>query len=141
MANFFETYRATVRPDQCDELGHLNIQHYYGALWEGAIVLIARMGLPPEEIAQRRIAFAAARVETDFKRELAAGDEMVLESALERVGSKSITVLHRLRHGASGEEAMVTVVTAVMMDLEARTSVVIPDDLRAGALAMLDVLN
>ena len=141
MARFFETYRAVVQPDQCDQLGHLNIQHYYAALWEGAIVLIARLGLPPAEIARRGIAFAAARVESDFRREFTAGDEMVLESALERVGTKSITVRHRLRHAASGEEAMQTVVTAVLMDLQARKSVVIPDDLRAGALAMLDVLN
>lgn len=138
MARFMETYRTTVDAAQCDALGHLNIQHYYAALWEGAIVLISRLGLPPEEIERRGIGFAAARVETDFKRELRAGDELVLESALERLGRKSITVLHHMRHGTSGEPVMESVVTAVLMDLRERTALLIPDDLRASARPLLD---
>lgn len=137
MARFMETYRTTVDAAQCDALGHLNIQHYYAALWEGAIVLISKLGLPPDEIARRGIGFAAARVETDFRRELRAGDELVLESALERLGRKSITVLHCMRHGAGGEPVMESVVTAVLMDLHERTALPIPDDLRASARPLL----
>jgi len=136
MARYFETFRATVTPAHCDHLGHMNVQHYIAALSDGAIALVAQLGLPPKEIGQRQIALAAAHMEADFLREVRAGDEIVLESAVEEVGRKSLTVLHRLWHTPSGTEAMRAVVTAVMMDLRTRKAMEIPDDVRAAALAL-----
>lgn len=136
MEAWFETYRGRVAPEQCDHLGHMNIQYYTAAVWEGAVVLMTRLGLSPEDSERRGIALAAVRMESDYARELRAGDEIVLESAVVRVGEKSVQVRHRLRHAASGEQAMETKVVTVMMDLATRRSIPLPDDVRAAAEAL-----
>lgn len=141
MAAYFETYRATVTADLCDHLGHMNIQHYVAALNDGAIVLVSKLGLTPDAIRERRIALAAAHMESDFLREVQAGEEIVLESAVARVGGKSVTILHRLTIAASGAEAMTAVVTAVLMDLDTRKALPLPDDIRASAMALAGALS
>ena len=40
MGQYFETYRATVKPEQCDHLGHMNVQYYIAALNDGTIELV-----------------------------------------------------------------------------------------------------
>ncbi|HKJ00031.1 MAG TPA: thioesterase family protein [bacterium] len=136
MGQYFETYRATVKPEQCDHLGHMNVQYYIAALNDGTIELVRRLGLPLAEIARRRIALAVVRMETDFLRELKEGDEILVESAVEQVGNKSLTLLHRIRHAASGSDAMRSVCRSAMMDLTSRKSTVLPEDVRAAALAL-----
>jgi len=78
MSNFIETYRATVSPADCDHLGHMNVQHYFGAVSDGMFALMVRLGLGPEAIRRRQMSFAVVRAETDFHRELHAGDVVVL---------------------------------------------------------------
>lgn len=131
-----ETYRSTVTPEQCDHLGHMNVQYYTAAVWAGAVTLMTRMGLSPEQSAQRGMALAAVHMESDYARELRAGDEIVLESAVTGIGQKSVHVAHRLRHAASGEQAMQTRVTTVMLDLATRRSIALPDDIRVAAEAL-----
>jgi acyl-CoA thioester hydrolase len=99
MPTFVETYRATVAPKDCDHLGHMNVQHYFAAVSDGMFALI-RLGLPPRKsvagrcplplCAQRRISTANC-----------AGDVVALESTVLKVGEKSATFQHRLRHVAN----------------------------------------
>jgi len=133
MSNFVETYRATVAPADCDHLGHMNVQHYFGAVSDGMFALMVRLGLGPEQIRQRKMSFAAVRAETDFHRELHAGDVMVLESTVLKLGEKSATFRHRLKNVATGEIAMSTDFKCVLLDLEKRQATTIPSDVRAAA--------
>jgi acyl-CoA thioester hydrolase len=141
MATYFETYRSIVRADQCDHLGHMNVQYYAAAMNDGGSVLLARLGLTPEASVQRRIAAAVVHMETDYLREVREGDEIVLESALERVGGKSFTILHRLHVANDGAPAMETLVTAVLLHLDTRKAVALPDDVRSAALALAGALS
>jgi hypothetical protein len=34
---FIETYRGTVGPADCDDLGHMNVQHYFAAVSNGSL--------------------------------------------------------------------------------------------------------
>src|SRR5262245_36450958 len=94
---FVETYRATVDQSHCDHLGHMNVQHYFAAVSEGMFSLMGRLGLDPQEIQRRRRSFAVVRAETDFQRELRAGDVISLESTVLKVGEKSVTFEHHLK--------------------------------------------
>jgi len=137
MPGFVETYRAAVAPAQCDHLGHMNVQYYFAAVSDGMFALMIRLGLAPDEIARRKLSFAVVRAETDFHRELRAGDVVALESAVARLGEKSVTFQHRLRNVATAELAMSTQFKCVLMDLVKRQASVIPGDVRAAAQALI----
>ena len=70
MPLFIETYRGTVGPTDCDDLGHMNVQHYFAAVSNGMFAMMSRLGLTPEEIQRRQMSFAVVHAETDFHREL-----------------------------------------------------------------------
>lgn len=135
--NYIETHRATVTAGQCDHLGHMNMQFYFAVLNEGGNAMISRMGLSPHLIKQRRIAFAVVRMETDFLQELREGDPIVMDSAVESVTEKSVTLWHRLKTADGGREAMVTKCTLLMLDLDRRKAVAIPPDIRAKTEALI----
>lgn len=137
MTGYFETYRATVTPEQCDHLGHMNVQFYIAAISEGAITLISRLGLSPTEIQQRQVAVAAARIESDFMQEVREGEEIYLESAIGAIGKKSLTVMHRLKKAADDSLVMQSKVRAVMMNLDTRSSMELPADVRTAAEGLL----
>jgi acyl-CoA thioesterase FadM len=137
MPSFVETYRATVAPAHCDHLGHMNVQHYFAAVSDGMFAIMIRLGLGPEEIRRRRMSFAVVRAETDFHRELRAGDVMALESAVARLGDKTVTFKHRLRNEATGDVAMTTQFKCVLLDLETRQATAIPEDIRTLSAALI----
>ena len=125
-----ETYRATVAPEDCDHLGHMNVQHYFRAVSDGMFSLMAEIGLGPAEIRARRLSFAVVRAETDFLAELVAGDVIALRSGVEAIGTKSVQFRHELLNVASGQTVMGTSFKCVLLDLERRVAVEIPADIR-----------
>jgi acyl-CoA thioester hydrolase len=133
MPLFTETYRGTVSVADCDDLGHMNVQHYFTAVSDGMFAMMARLGLTPEEIQRRQMSFAVVHAETDFHRELRAGDVMVLESTVLKLGDKSATFQHRLRNLSADTVAMTTDFKCVLLDLRKREAISIPDDIRAAA--------
>ena len=133
MPTYVETFRAAVAPADCDHLGHMNVQHYFRAVSDGMFAAMVRIGLTPEEIRRRKLSFAVVRAETEFHRELYAGDVIALESTILKVGDKSATFHHRLRNVATDEIAMTTEFKCVLLDLEKRQAAVVPDDLRNAA--------
>ena len=108
MPLFIETYRGTVGPADCDDLGHMNVQHYFAAVSSGMFAMMSRLGLTPGEIQRRQMSFAVVHAETDFHRELRSGDAMALESTVLRLGDKSVTFQHRLTNLSTGDVAMTT---------------------------------
>jgi acyl-CoA thioester hydrolase len=134
MLTYIETFRATVAQADCDLLGHMNVQHYYRAVSDGMFAAMVRLGLTPEEIRRRKLSFAVVRAETEFHHELRAGDLIALETTILKVGEKSVTFHHRLRNVATDEIAMSTEYKCVLLDLEQRHAVVIPEDIRDAAI-------
>lgn len=91
------------------------------------------LGLTPEEIQRRHISFAVVHAQTDFHRELKAGDVIALESTVVKLENKSGTFHHRLRNVATDEVAMSTEFKCVLLDLETRKATVVPEDIRIAA--------
>jgi acyl-CoA thioesterase FadM len=137
MPAFFETYRAAVAPAHCDHLGHMNVQHYFAAVSDGMFALMVGLGLGPEDIQRRQISFAVVRAETDFRRELRAGDVVALESALVSVEGNFAVFRHHLKNVATGDVAMSTDFRCVLLDLRTRKAMPIPDDIRAALAGLL----
>jgi len=133
MPNYVETFRATVAPADCDHLGHMNVQHYFRAVSDGMFAVMIRVGLGPEEIRRRKPSFAVVRAETEFHRELHAGDVVALESTIAKVGEESATFHHRLLNVATDNLAMGTEFKCVLLDLDRRQASVVPEDIRKAA--------
>jgi acyl-CoA thioesterase FadM len=135
-ADFRRDHRATVAPAACDYLGHMNA-YYFAPPATACSGIMVRLGLGPDDIRRRRISFAVVRAETDFHRELLAGDVVVLESTVVKLGEKSATFQHRLKNAATGGAAMSTEFKCVLLDLDKREATTIPEDIRAAAARLM----
>lgn len=133
MAQFVETYRGVVYPWHCDQLGHMNVQHYVGMFDQATFHIFARAGYTwPAEDAEPRLAFPDVRHEIDYRAEQPVGSLIVIESAFVRVGNKSLTMLHRMKNVETGVLAATSRITCVCFDLRTRKSAEMPPELRAG---------
>lgn len=86
------------------------------------------------------MSFAVVRAESDFHHELRAGDVVALQSTTIELGEKSATFRHHLMNVVTGKVAMSTVFKGVLLDLEKRKAISIPEDIR-GAAAQLIAAN
>ena len=122
MPIFVETCRATVAPSDCDHLGHMNVQHYFATVSDGMFAF--DLGLGAQEILQRKISFAVVRAETDFHHELGTSwpwSPRSLHSA------RSLRPSPPTENVATGTIAMSTEFKCVLLDLEKRKAISIPD--------------
>ena len=85
----------------------------------------------------RRLSFAVVHAESDFKAEVLAGEVLSLRTAVEAIGVKSITFRHRLLRSEDDAVVFETAFRCVLLDLENRRAVAVPDDIRAKAQAYL----
>ncbi|MGY8998366.1 MAG: acyl-CoA thioesterase [Rhodospirillales bacterium] len=136
-SNFREINRRTVTPDLCDELGHMNIQHYYATLSDGMFNVMGLMGMPKEDIPTRRTSLVLYKEEAEFIDELNDADLFYLATALEHVGNKSIIFQHRFFNVQDGRKLFSSRFVAVNMNLDVRTSIPIPANMKAAALKEL----
>ena len=135
--NWVETHRSLILPRDLDHLGHLNIARYYEAITSAGMDLMGKVGLPGKEVARRRIGLVVLRLETDFMKEVHAGETIVIRSTFSKLGGKSLEARHQI-YVADDEENPVAscLVVGPMMDLNARKAVTIPDDLREKMAAL-----
>ena len=135
---FLETYRSVVGPSDCDHLGHMNVSRYFAACSDGVFSFQTALGLGRRELSEgRKLSFAVVRAESDFKSEVLAGEVVVLETGVQEIGGKSITFRHRLVKVEDGVVAFETVFRCVMLDLQTRRAITIPDDVREKAAAYM----
>jgi len=131
------TYQGLVYPAQCDAMGHMNVQHYVAAFDQAAWHLMAACGYDAGWVVSRREGWADVRYEIDYRHEIRAGELFVVDSAVRRVGTKSLTTWHRLASPDGILRAELLAVTAYF-DLERRRARELPDLIRAGALALVE---
>lgn len=135
---YVETYRAVVAPSDCDVLGHMNVSRYFAACSDGVLCFQTYLGLGITNLAGgRRLSFAVVRAESDFRTEVMPGEVIVLETAVKQIGGKSMVFHHRLRRLEVDAIAFETDFRCVLMDLDARRAVAIPDDIRQSATVYL----
>ena len=85
-------------------------------------------------IAERRIGLPTVRLEADFRAVSRMGDQVVLGLSVERLGSRSMTLVLRCFDPASGELRMQVKQVLVTTSLESHRAVEIPQDLRTAIL-------
>ncbi|QKV96608.1 thioesterase family protein [Streptomyces sp. NA02950] len=140
MTELAVTYRGTVYPWHCDHMGHMNVMWYVGKFDEATWQLMASVGLTPDYLRSEGRGTAAVDQRISYRRELHAGDTVVIRSAFLEAKSKVVRFCHRMEHAVTGEICAVTVLTGVHMDTVARKAVPMPDALlEAARKAVVDL--
>src|SRR6266446_3393827 len=124
------TYRGTVYPWQCDHVGKFD-----EANWN----LFALIGLTPTYLRESGLGMAAVEQNISYKRELLAGDIVVVRSAVLEIRDKSIRFRHEMRNAETGEIAAICEITGVHMDRQARKSVAFAEAIRKSVESQLAV--
>jgi len=127
------TYRGAVYPWHCDHVGHMNNMWYAGKFDEASWNLLLQLGITPSYLRDSYCGMAALSQETEFKRELLAGDVVDVCSRVIEIREKIIRFVHTMYVGESGEVAATCAITGIHMDRRIRKSCPFPGSMRAKA--------
>lgn len=121
----------TVGSSDCDVLGHMNSAVYFAACNKAGFAMQKAIGWAPGEVNNgRRYSFAVVRSEADFLAEVSEGQVLLIYVDISKIGTKSAAFENRLTL-EDGTVVFRSTWHSVLMDLDSRKSVVIPDDFRA----------
>jgi len=81
----FVTGLGSVNMADCDQWGHMNVQHYLARASDAQAHLAARIGLAPGRLRRERLALRPLTDRTLFKRELRGGDIHAIRSGIRAV--------------------------------------------------------
>jgi len=127
------TYKGTVYPWHCDEMGHMNVMWYVGKFDEGTRHFFHALGLTPQFLRGNNRGMAAVEQTIQYKRELLAGDIVAIYSVLNEIKEKVLRFTHEMREVDTHEVAAITTLTAVHLDKAARRACAFPNDVRVKA--------
>ncbi|MDQ0012767.1 4-hydroxybenzoyl-CoA thioesterase [Variovorax boronicumulans] len=131
-----------IRFSDCDPAGIVFYPQYFVMLnglvedWVNDGLGLSYHGL----VAQRRIGLPTVKLDVDFRAVSRMGDPVMLGLAVERLGSRSMTLAVRCFGAESGEVRMQMTQVIVTTSLETHRAVAIPDDMRAAILRDAPVL-
>ncbi len=127
------TYRGTVYPWHCDQVGHMNVMWYVGKFDEATWNLFASIGLTPSYLRDNARGMAAVQQNISYRRELLPGDVVEVGSRVLSISEKVIRFEHEMRNGETGEVAASCELTAVHLDRESRRACAFPRAVREAA--------
>jgi acyl-CoA thioester hydrolase len=134
-----ETFRRAVDPSDCDFLGHMNVSRYFQACSDAMFSLQSGLGMTRADMTDgRRLSFAVVHAESDFLREVLAGEVVYMRTSVDAIGGKSATFRHRLYSADDDVPVFTSLFKTVCLDLAARRGATIPDDIRERLTAMME---
>src|SRR5688572_30028009 len=131
MTGLVETYRGAIYPWHCDQMGHMNVMWYVGKFDEATWNLFATMGVTIAFLKENRRGMAAVQQNIAYKRELYAGETVVVRSAFLEVRDKLAKFVHEMRNAVTDELAATCVLTGVHIDAVTRKSCAFPPEILA----------
>jgi acyl-CoA thioester hydrolase len=129
MSDLIETYRGAVYPWHCDHMGHMNVMWYVGKFDEATWNLFALLGVTTTFLKENRRGMAAVQQNITYKRELLAGETVIVRSAFLEVREKLARFVHEMRNGVTGEVSAICVLTGVHTDSQSRKSCPFPPEI------------
>jgi acyl-CoA thioester hydrolase len=122
MAQPILTYRGTVYPWHCDQVGHMNVMWYVGKFDEATWSLFHEVGLTSTYLRETNRGMAAVEQQIFYLRELHAGAVVSVRSTVNEVRDKLIVFTHEMTSDDTGQLAARTVLKAVHLDKSTRKS-------------------
>lgn len=131
------TYRGTVYPWQCDQVGHMNVAFYVAKFDEATWQFFARIGMDGRYFREQRGGMGAVEQALTYTRELHGGDCIHIETEVLEVHDKAITFKHHMHDSGSGELVSTCTITAVHIEPKERRGSRLPDDVATKARKLL----
>jgi acyl-CoA thioester hydrolase len=129
------TYKGTVYPWHCDQMGHMNVMWYVGKFDEATWHLFHALGLTPQFLRDNKRGMVAVEQTVKYRRELLAGDLITVHSTVLEVKDRSIRFAHEMRKVDTDEIAATTTFTGVHLDTVTRRACPFPDVVKERAAA------
>lgn len=131
------TLQCEIQPAQCAADGYLHPRHYMGIVSDSIPNLLAQtQGRDRGDDSD--VGGAALEYRFIYRARPRAGDVLALRSGLKEVGSKTYIWVHWLFDLESGRCVATAEAVAITLDLTARKSVPIPDEMRARLETLLN---
>ena len=121
-----ETYRGTIFTWECDFFEHVNVRHYVAKFDEATWQFLAQFGMTPGYFKKTKTGVFNVEHDIKYRRELFAGDLIMIKSELLEVGQKHITYRHVLIKTDIDEVAATMKVSAAHVEMENRRASNIP---------------
>jgi acyl-CoA thioester hydrolase len=132
MTQRLEVMRGVIHPWHLDHFGHMNVRHYAPFFDDAIYHVWALLGLSYAHMQTHfGIHAVTAQATTGFQQELTAGDLIVIDASVRRLGHRSCTFLLRMRHADTGAIHATYEVVEVFFDPTTRKSTPMPDAVRA----------
>jgi acyl-CoA thioester hydrolase len=126
-----EILRGVVHPWYCDAFGHMNVR-WYSHFFDDAAFHLWPMYWGSHQKMEREFGVhtVTASANIQFIKELVAGDLVIVDSMLKRVGSKSCAFMERMLHVDTMEVHATYETVEVFFDPKTRKSATIPQAIR-----------
>jgi len=131
--------KGIAQPWECDVMGHLTTR-YYVAMFDDASyhALYELFGWTISGHESKKYGWADVRHVIEYKAEVSAGDVLEIRARLQKVGTKSFTVLYEMHNLGKNEVAATLESVCVYFDLEARCTIALTEEMREQALTYLE---
>ncbi|KPQ09701.1 MAG: acyl-CoA thioester hydrolase [Saliniramus fredricksonii] len=138
MSARLELLRGVVHPWHHDHFGHMNVRHYAPFFDDAVYHMWTRLGLPYATMIPRHgVHTVTAQATTRFERELSAGDLIVVDGVVSRIGGKSCSFHLRMLNADTDAVHATYDLVEVFFDPKTRASAQMPADVRARLEAYL----
>lgn len=132
-----DVYRGYVSVQECDEMGHMNIQHYIGKTSDGSFHFRNALGLSASQQETSGRGYIALEHHIRFHREMKASDLVWIGSGVVEIGDRTLVKYQEMREVLSDRLAATFVVTSGCLDLETRRLTTWPEETKAKADALM----
>jgi acyl-CoA thioester hydrolase len=131
MTKSFEILRGVVHPWYCDSFGHMNVR-WYSHFFDDAAFHVWPLYWGSHAKMQKEFGIhtVTASAKVQFIQELVAGDLIIVDCILTRVGGKSCTFTERMLHVDTGEVHATYEMVEVFFNPETRNSAQMPQQIR-----------
>jgi acyl-CoA thioester hydrolase len=108
----------------------MSTMHYFGMFDPACWHLLSIMGFTRQQMNREGRGFVDVRSTIEYRAEQHAGDLIVIDGGLLRIGSSSLNAFYRMKNSETGELAATLDSVTVYFDLATRQKVSIPDAIR-----------
>jgi acyl-CoA thioester hydrolase len=114
------TYRGSVYPWQCDQMGHMNVMFYVGKFDEATWQLFAALGLTPTYFRETQSGVAALEQRLSYKKEVLSGAVIEIRSRVVSITNKVIVFVHEMHDAETDVVVAACELTVVHMNRRIR---------------------
>ena len=124
-------YAVTVRGFHIDAYGHVNNARYLEYLEEARWEFLGSRGSSVlHRLKEMGIGIFLVRIEADFRRPAVLDDELLIDSSVAKMGSRSVVFHQKILHRDTQTVVFDAMLTGAVVDLKTQKSIFVTEELR-----------